>query len=141
VLSAVVALLALGAGPAAASGDSDLVLSGAYMRFIIPARPAAGYFSLKNNGDQPRLLTGASSPACGSLMLHKSMSENGMEMMMPVDSVAVPAHGTIAFSPGAYHLMCMSPSMKPGDSVPVTLKFKDGGSLTGTFAVRGATGQ
>ena len=49
----------------------------------------------------------------------------------------VPAHGTLKFAPHGYHLMCMKPSadMKAGNRVPVTLRFKDGATLTGQFAV------
>ena len=38
--------------------------------------------------------------------------------------------------------MCMSPTAAaaPGGSVPVTLRFEDGGSLVASFPVRGATG-
>ncbi len=59
--------------------------------------------------------------------------------MTPVKSVPVPAHQSISFAPGGYHLMCMAPtaSLKPGSSVPVTLKFEDGGTLTADFPVRG----
>jgi copper(I)-binding protein len=55
----------------------------------------------------------------------------------------VPAGGSIAFTPGSYHLMCMDPkaAMKPGGSVPVTLQFQDGGRLTANFAVRNAAGK
>ena len=75
-------------------------------------------------------------------MLHRSVNDNGQERMEMVDSVPVPAHGEVKFEPGGYHLMCMSPTAEAarGRSVPVTLRFKDGGSLTASFPVRGATG-
>jgi copper(I)-binding protein len=39
--------------------------------------------------------------------------------------------------------MCLSPSkdMSPGSSVPVTLRFADGGTIMADFPVRGATGR
>ncbi len=76
-------------------------------------------------------------------MIHRSVDDNGQERMEMVDSVSVPAHGEVKFAPGGYHLMCMSPTAAaaPGRSVPVTLRFQDGGSLTASFPVRGATGQ
>ena len=75
-------------------------------------------------------------------MLHRSVNDNGQERMEMVDSVAVPAHGEVRFEPGGYHLMCMSPTAEAarGRSVPVTLRFQDGGSLVASFPVRGATG-
>jgi hypothetical protein len=127
----------------AAADEANLTLSDGYIRTIIPARPAAGYFTLTNNGDAVVSLVGAASPGCGSVMLHQSRSQNGVETMVPVASVDVPPHGSVSFAPGGYHLMCMAPAatLKPGASVPMTLRFADGGTLTGDFPVRGATGQ
>ncbi len=105
--------------------------------------PAAGYFTLTNAGHEKRVLTGASSPACGTLMMHKSTSANGEDQMIMVESVDVPAGGAVSFAPGGYHLMCMEPSkdMKIGARVPVTLSFADGIKLTQDFSVRGVSGQ
>jgi copper(I)-binding protein len=125
--------------PAKAAGTA-VTVSNPWIRFIIRARPAAGYFTLNNSGNTPVQLIGAASPACGMLMLHQSQEVNGVEKMRPVKKVAVPAHGSVAFTPGHYHLMCMKPAatMARGKNVPVTLKFGDGTSLTADFPVRGA---
>ncbi|MGH7006854.1 MAG: copper chaperone PCu(A)C, partial [Stellaceae bacterium] len=63
--------------------------------------------------------------------------------MVMVKSVGVPAGGQVKFAPGGYHLMCMSPSkdVTPGHSVPITLRFKDGGTVTAEFPIRSAMGQ
>jgi periplasmic copper chaperone A len=139
--AALVALLALAAAPAFAAGSVSI--ENPWLRFIIKARPAAGYFTLKNGGDKPVDLVSASSPACGMLMLHQSKEVNGVETMRPVKSVAVPAHGSLSFAPGGYHLMCMQPqpSMQAGSSAMVTLKFGDGQSLTQSFPVKGPGGK
>jgi copper(I)-binding protein len=145
-LAAVIACTTLmylaAAMPAGHAADAGLTLSDAWIRVIVPSRPAAGYFTLENASDQARVLIGASSAACGS-MLHQSRTENGVEKMVMVKSVTVAAHGSLEFAPRGYHLMCMSPSpdLKPGQAVDVTLTFEDGASLTGPFAVQGATGQ
>jgi periplasmic copper chaperone A len=127
--------------PALAAGG--LTIEKPWIRLIIKARPAAGYFTLKNNGDKPVALTGAASSACGMMMLHHSVEENGVEKMLPVKSLTVPAHGSVSFSPGGYHIMCMKPQagMVLGKSVPVTLKFADGSSLTAQFPVKGPGGK
>jgi hypothetical protein len=139
-----VAAIVLGAiaGPALAAG-TGLVLSGQWFRTIMPSLPAAGYFTLANPSPTAQVLVAAASPDCGSLMLHRSINEGGQERMAAVNSVTVPARGSIAFAPGGYHLMCMSPTaaMKPGSSAPVTLRFADGTTLTADFPVRNATGK
>jgi len=113
-----------------------------WMRLIIKARPAAGYFTLHNGTGKTVTLTGASSSACGMTMLHETKEVNGVAKMMHVMAIKVPAGGKLTFQPGGYHIMCMKPkdSMVVGKSVPVTLKFADGQTLTAKFAVTGAGG-
>jgi copper(I)-binding protein len=137
-LAALPFVAAVAFSPASAN-ETGLVLSGAYFRTVIPSRPAAGYFTLKNDTNAARMLVGASSSACGMLMMHKSETVNGVDKMSPVKSVSVPPHQSVSFAPGGFHLMCMSPGprmMKPGGSVPVTLKFKNGNTLASKFPVR-----
>ena len=119
---------------------NDVSIANGWLRFIVPDRPAAGYFDLNNGTDAAIKLIGASSPGCGQLMLHQSRNVNGVETMAPVQSVEVPAQGSVSFAPGGYHLMCMSPTAKlsSGNSVPITLKFANGRTITADFAVRGA---
>jgi copper(I)-binding protein len=135
---------ALLATPALAAATAPAVtISHPWMRFLTPRIPAAGYFTLSNAGAQPVALTAAASPDCGQLMLHHSVTENGTARMEMVPSVVVPAHGSVTFRPGGYHLMCMSPAaaIAPGQSVPVSLRFNDGTSLSANFPVYGAKGQ
>lgn len=138
--AALAAALLTTTAPAAAAG---LSIEKPWIRLIIKARPAAGYFTVRNDTDKAAELTGAASPACGMVMLHQSVEENGVGKMLPVNSVAVPAHGALTFAPGGYHLMCMQPqaAMAVGKSVPLTLKFADGQSLTASFPVKGPGGK
>ena len=143
VLAFGVACVVLATGAATWAGQAGLILSGPWFRLVMPSLPAAGYFTLSNPTATARTLVAAESPACGTLMLHRSVNEHGEERMVMVKSVAVPAHGQISFAPDGYHLMCMSPKaqMRHGRSVPVTLRFADGGTLSATFPVRNATGK
>jgi periplasmic copper chaperone A len=133
----------LAAGTTAWAAEPGLTVSDPWLRLVLPSRPAAGYLTLANATDKALVLVGAASPACGSIMLHRSVQENGQERMEMVMSVTVPARGSVTFAPGGYHLMCMTPAqeMTPGRSVPVTLRFADGGTVVTSFAVRGATGK
>jgi copper(I)-binding protein len=130
-------VLAVRAAPAAEPG---LSVSDAWMRVVLPSRPAAGYFTLSNTSARERTLVGAETPACGALMLHRSVHQGGQDRMEMVSSVPVPAHGTVKFAPGGDHLMCLSPTadVAPGHALAVTLRFADGGTLAAIFAVRGA---
>lgn len=139
LLSAVALLAALSA-PAYAG---QIEITGGWFRALPAGLPAGGYFTLANNGDTDIALTGAKVPACGTVMLHKSMESGGMSRMVHVDKISVPAHGSVTFKPGGYHIMCMhpKPAMKPGATVPVTLEFEGGATATADFAVKSATGK
>jgi copper(I)-binding protein len=126
--------------PGMAAAQQNVTVEKPWMRYLLPSVPAAGYLTLHNNGGADVVLTGAASPACGMLMLHKSEDSSGMAMMMEVPSVTVPAHGSVTFAPGGYHLMCMQPSMKVGGTVNVTLKFQDGSKLAAALPVYGPQG-
>lgn len=141
-LAAAVTLIA---APAAhAANAADLVLKDGWFRTLPGNLPAGGYFTLHNGGTAVATLTGAESPACGMLMLHKSDSAGGATKMEDVASVPVPVGGDVTFAPGGYHLMCMDTKtalMKPGATVPVTLDFADGSKVKADFAVKNARGQ
>jgi periplasmic copper chaperone A len=122
------------------AGTPNVAISNPWMRYLLPNIPAGGYMVLQNSGDGDAVLTGASSPDCGSLMLHQSQDNSGMAMMMDVQSVTVPAKGKVSFAPGGYHLMCMQPKMKIGQRVPVTLNFQGGFNILLTMPVYGASG-
>ncbi|HVW74077.1 MAG TPA: copper chaperone PCu(A)C [Rhizomicrobium sp.] len=139
---AVIATLFLVIMTAVASAD-ELTVSDAWIRALPSSVPSGGYFTLHNRGTKSVRLTGADSPACGMLMLHRSENMGGMGSMTDVTSVDVPADGTLRFAPGGYHLMCMDakPAIRPGSKVPVTLSFAGGRHLTAMFLVRSATGK
>lgn len=133
------ALLAIWIGAVRAG---DIAVENPSIRFIIKARPAAGYFRLRNATSSVLELIGASSPACGMLTLHQSKEENGVAKMVPVASLKVPPDGSLVFRPGGYHLMCMQPrNLNIGAQVPITLRFADGKTMTIKFPVTGPGGK
>jgi copper(I)-binding protein len=66
-----------------------------------------------------------------------------MSSMDMVETVNVPAGGSIAFAPGGYHLMCTDPkpAMKLGAKVPVVLHLSDGSAVAVGFIVKSASGK
>ncbi len=136
----VVATGLLLSGGAARADAPAVTIETPWVRFLLPSIPAAAYMTLRNGGDTDMLLTGAATPACGMLMLHKSQDNSGMSMMMEVGTITVPAHGAVTLAPGGYHLMCMQPKMQRGGKVPVTLKFADGSIVLLVLPVYGPAG-
>ena len=135
-----IASFALTLAPAAHAAPPDATVTQARFQVLLPSHPAAGYFMLENRGDTPLVLSGASAPDCGSLMLHQSTTSGGMARMAMVTSVPVPPHRSISFVPGGYHLMCMQPTgplLTRAGTETVTLHFADGSSVSAPFAIQG----
>jgi copper(I)-binding protein len=130
-------LLATTMGAEAAPID----VSNAWFRALPGKLPAGGYFTAQNNTGRDVSITGASSDACGMLMIHQSSNKGGMSGMNMMESVKVPAGGIVRFAPGGYHLMCDQPRMKIGAKVPVLLHLSDGGTIAVGFAVKDASGK
>ena len=142
--AAIAAFLLITVAPGAwAAAPAGVTIQDGWIRALPASLPSGGYFTLQNKSGKALILTGASSPACGMLMLHKTEDKGGMSSMMDMVEVSVPAGGSVRFAPGSYHLMCTDarPVLKPGASVPVTLSFKNGETLTAQFAVRNAAGK
>ena len=146
LLTFALAATANGTSPLAvstANAEPPLAISNAWLRALPAGLPAGGYFTLHNTTAKPIVLSGASSSACGMIMLHKSEAMSGMAHMSDVETVSIPSGGKVEFAPGGYHLMCMNPApaIKPGGQVGVTLEFADGTRLEAKFSVRGANGE
>ena len=124
-----------------AAQAAPLDVSEAWFRSLPGKLPAGGYFTVQNNTGREVAITGASSDACGMLMIHQSSNKGGMSGMSMMEKVAVPVGGIVHFAPGGTHLMCEQPKMKIGGKVPVTLHLAGGNSVTVAFEVRGAAGR
>ena len=137
-LSLIALLLMSGAANAAPVDITD-----AWFRALPGKLPAGGYFTAQNNTRRDIAITGASSDACGMLMIHQARTAGGMSGMDMVDKVNVPAGGQVAFAPGGYHLMCTDPTpkMKIGARVPLLLSLSDGSAVAVAFTVKGAAGK
>ncbi len=132
-----VASLVFGAA-AHAAGASSVSAEHGWVRWLPNDLPAAGYVTIKNNGDKPVDLIKASSPDYGSVMLHESVSNGSTSQMVMVDKVTVSAHGALNIAPGGYHFMLEHARHKisPGDTVKMELQFSDGTTLDTPFKVK-----
>jgi copper(I)-binding protein len=130
-------MLALFASVMAA--EMGIMVENAWIREAPPGATAmAGYMVVKNTGAKDKVLVGASSPDFKSVMLHRTVVENGMAKMVHQPVITIPAKGEVTFEPNGYHVMLMGPkrALKAGDKVAVTLKFKDGETVEVVHEVR-----
>jgi copper(I)-binding protein len=128
------------AASASATGASPVSVSGCWVRALPDS--GAAYFTVANSSDQPMTLTDVNVEDYGMAMLHESKKVGGMMKMSEVNEVTVPPHGNVAFAPGAYHVMLMDAKNSPqiGDSLRLTLKFKQGAEATASCVVKGPDG-
>jgi copper(I)-binding protein len=138
-------LLAFGLLAARAAAGPAIAVSGAW------SRPAIGtgvvYLRIANRGPRPDRLDGARSPVARAVELHRSSSGtatmggmvmNGVMSMRRVRAVTVPAHGTVTFAPGGYHVMLIGlrRDLRPNERFPLRLHFASAGWTTVTVGVR-----
>ncbi|GAA1568165.1 copper chaperone PCu(A)C [Kribbella sancticallisti] len=102
----------------------------------------AAFMSLTNPGKSEVKLTSATSPVAGLVQLHEmAMKDGKMVMREKTGGIAVPAESHAHLKPSGDHVMLMElkQPLKPGDEVPLTLKFSDGSSHDLTVPVKAFT--
>lgn len=132
-------VMLLAALPANAA-DTGIQVTEAWSRATAPqAQVGGGYVTVRNNGDTPDRLVGASSEVAQVVELHEHLHENGVMKMRPVAAIEIPAHGSVAFAPGGYHIMLLNlkAPLAAGRCFPVTLAFEKAGPLTVQLRVEG----
>ncbi|VWC30618.1 copper transporter [Burkholderia pseudomultivorans] len=131
-LSAGLMLALLGLHATATFAVPAVQADACWIRAMPATVPSSGYFTVKNNGDKPVALTGVDTPAFGMAMLHETQTSGSTAKMVHVDSVEVPAHGTLTFKPKSYHVMLEEPRqpVAPGAKVPLALHFADGSTVS-----------
>lgn len=94
------------------------------------------YFTLKNNGDEPHLLTSVTSPSCPTLIGHHSDQESTPGTINLFTHLPLPAHTTLVFPHGGYHLLCMNTDKPIQVGQDVSVKFSFMGGVTKEVTVK-----
>lgn len=98
------------------------------------APTVAAYFVITNSGPDTDRLEAVDSPIAGAAQLHEHINQNGLMKMQHVETVDVPAGGTVTFAPMAYHVMLLDlkdrSRLIDGQTFPLTLHFQKAGELT-----------
>lgn len=127
---------------ATVQGASGLEVRDAWVREAPPgAQVLAAYMVIDNLNSQGQALTGASSPACERVEIHRTEIKGDMASMVPQSRLEIPAGGSAKLEPNGYHLMLIGPKapVRAGASLPLTLTFDNGPPLTVSAEVRPAT--
>jgi len=106
-------------------------------------RSGGAFMTIHNMGAADELID-ARADLAKKVQLHRTVSEGGIMKMKHVSGIPVPAKGMATLKPGSYHVMMMglNKPMKPGQSFPLTLVFKQAGEVTIQVGIMkmGATG-
>jgi periplasmic copper chaperone A len=101
----------------------------------VPGRPAAAYLTVHGGAEAGQLIS-VDTPRAGSSELHETLRrmDAGAAPVMSmdrVDGIDLPAGGTVTLAPEGYHAMLfgVAPGVKPGDRVPLTLRFARGAPM------------
>ena len=131
-------LLFLIAAVTASAAQGQVEIDKAWARATAPgAEVAGGYMTIRNRGNAPDRLVGASSPAAARVEMHVHVREGEVMKMRQVPAYEVPANGSFELKPGGAHLMFMRVTrpFKEGDKVPVKLRFEKAGEVNAEFHV------
>jgi copper(I)-binding protein len=103
------------------------------------ATTAAVYLRIVSVKDADRLI-GAKTAMADKSEVHTSATVNGAMRMTPVPNLAIPAGGTVTFSPAGNHIMLtgLKAPLRQGDSFLVTLDFEKAGAHTAVVRIAAA---
>lgn len=92
----------------------------------------AAYMVLKNTGDEACTITAIESPDFRDARIHRTVVDDGVAKMLPVEQLPVPVHGSVTLEPGGLHLMLFDPlrTLHEGDSVTLVIHVSTGDSVT-----------
>lgn len=132
--------LTLGLFASVASADSvDIQILDPWVQAAPPnVKVLAAYLEIKNNGEKSQLLVNVSSPAFDQAGIHRSVMHGNMAHMEHLKELTIPPHASVTLKPGGLHFMLMDAKkqLRVGDSVPMTLTFKNGAKVAVTATVR-----
>ena len=91
----------------------------------------AGYMQIKNSTSADDQLIGVTCDFADT-MLHETIMNGDVASMQEIASIDVPAGATVELKPGGLHIMFSNPKreIKVGDTLNLTLKFKNAGEIT-----------
>ena len=114
------------------SASADISITDPWARAsILAARPGAAYLTIQSSEDDK--LIELSSPVAGKIMIHLiETGTDGVNRMVHVKPLELPASQKIVLAPGNMHLMMMGleEKLKEGTNISITLTFEKADPIT-----------
>lgn len=108
-----------------------------------PDGMTALFATLANTSDAEIRVVSGSTPVAGKVELHETVAHDGATVMKEKkDGYAIPAHGSLALTPGGDHIMLMDlkQPIVAGQTVTVDLRLADGSTEKVTAVARDFAG-
>jgi copper(I)-binding protein len=98
----------------------------------------AVYAVFVNGGGTGDMLVAAATDAADAVEIHETYQEGRLSRMRQVAGVDVPAGRQVELKPGGYHIMLinLTRDLKAGQTVELTLTFKNAGKIPVTAQIR-----
>jgi copper(I)-binding protein len=127
----ILAAALLAAAPAFAQAPA-IQVDHPWARATAPNAKAGGAFMTLTDSGAPDRLVSAATPVAGMAEVHRTVEENGVMKMLPVDGIDLAPGQPVTLAPGGYHVMLMGlkQQLKQGDSFPLTLTFAKAAPMT-----------
>ena len=100
------------------------------------------YLEIRNQGAADDRLVAVDTPLAKKVELHQSTMEEGIHRMEKVESIVVPAGGTVELAPGGFHVMLIDLKfmLMEEETIPVTFTFEHSGAITTGVSVEFRSG-
>jgi copper(I)-binding protein len=122
---------------AACASAQEVAVSHAWVRATVPGQRATGAFMELTSSGGAVLLSAASAVA-EVVELHEMLMEGSTMKMRALDRLELPAGRKVELRPGGYHVMLMDlrRTLKPGETVPITLTVEGSGARRTSIEVK-----
>ena len=129
VLLALAAGLATPVAMSAAAQQQTIEVVEPWARASLAGRNSAAYMTIVNHAAAKDELVAAATPVAKVVELHTHLMEGGVMRMRPVQAIEVNVGEPAVLRPGGLHVMLidLTRDLKPGETIPLTLRFRNAG--------------
>ncbi len=98
----------------------------------------AVYLVIRNDGAGADRLVEIATPRATTAHLHETRTDEGMARMRGVGTLDIPPHATVTLAPGGLHIMLMGlrQPLRPGETLPLRLRFLKAGEMELAVEIR-----
>jgi copper(I)-binding protein len=136
---AVAALVAVVATACGGASSGNVAVDDPWARTSAMMQSAGAVYMELSADEADALVAASVDPSIApTVEIHETSGDGDMMSMSPVDSIELPAGGTVTLEPGGYHIMVLGlvAPLEDGQTFDLTLEFENGGTQTVEVEVR-----